>query len=158
MKPLARSKLDNVVNMLALLEPIQERRERAQVERRGANIKQMIMQSHQLGENRPQILAPRRQLNPQQLLDRVMPGNLVRDRRNIIHPIYDRHVLIEVEMFAQLLEPAMQISDMRYRIDDAFAVKLKNDTQRRVRRRMLRPKIERPQILALILIGRQRIG
>ena len=150
MKPLARRVLDDVVNLLALLEAIQKRRERTQVERRRADVEQMIVQPHQLGQNRPQILAPRRQLDAQQLLDRMMPGDLVRQRRDVVHPVDDRHVLIEVEMLAQLLEPAVQIADVRHRIDDPLAVERQHEPQRRVRRRMLRTEIERPQILALV--------
>ena len=105
--------------LFALLKAVQKRRKRTQVERRRANVEQMIVQPHQLRQDRPQILAPRRQLDAEQLLDRMMPGDLVRHRRNVIHPVDDRHILIEIEVFAELLEPAVQIADMRHRIDDA---------------------------------------
>ena len=148
-KPLARGVLDDVVNLLALLKAVQKRGERAQVERRRAHVEQVIVQPHQLGQDRPQILAPRRQLDAQQLLDRMMPGDLVRHRRDVIHPVDDRHVLVEVEMLAQLLEPAVQVADVRHRVDDLLAVEREHQAQRRVRRRMLRTEVERPQVLLL---------
>ena len=118
----------------------------------------MIVYPHQLRQDRAQVLAPRRELDAQQLLDRVVPGDLVRHRRDVVHPVDDRHVLVEVEVFAELLEPAVQIADVRHRIDDSLAVERQNQPQRRVRGRMLRTEIQRPQILALSRIRRQRIG
>ena len=74
---------------------------------------------HQLGEDRADVLAARRELDAQQLFDRVMPGDLVGDRRDVIHPIDDGDVLVEVEVFAELLEAAVQIADVGHRLDDA---------------------------------------
>ena len=45
----------------------------------------------------------------------VMPGNFIGDRRNVIHPIDDGDILVVVEMFAEFLETAMQIADVRAR-------------------------------------------
>src|SRR5262245_10411671 len=61
-------------------------------------------------------------------------------------------------MFAKLFKTAMQIADMRHCIDDAFTIERQNDAQRRVRRRMLRTEVERPQVLALVSVGWQRVG
>ena len=146
MKPLPRGVLDDVVDLLALLERVQKRGERPEVERHGADVQQVVVQPHQLGEDRAEILAPRRELDPQQLLDRMMPGDLVRQRRDVVHPVDDRHVLVEVQMLAELLEPAVQIADVRHRVDDLLAVERQHQPQRRVRRRMLRTEVQRPQV------------
>ena len=52
------------------------------------------------------VLAARRQLDAQQLLDRVVPGDLVGDRRDVVHAVDDRDVLVVVEVLAELLEAA----------------------------------------------------
>src|SRR3954447_13060031 len=101
----------------------------------------MVVQPHELTHDGPHILAARRQLDPQQLLDCMEPRYLIRDRRNVIHPIDDRDILVEVEVLAELFETAVQIADIWHRIDDALTVECQNYPQGRVRRRMLRPKV-----------------
>jgi len=146
-EPLARGELDDIVNQFPLLKRIQERRERAQVQSGRADVQQMVVQPHQLRQNRPQVPAAGRQLDAQQFLDRVMPGNLVGQRRDVVHPVDDRHVLIEVQVLAQLFKPAVQEPDVRNRLDDRFPVQRQDQPQRGVRRGVLRPKVQRPQVL-----------
>src|SRR5262249_8920462 len=57
MESLSRSCFDNVVNQLALIKEIQECSEPTQVERAGSCVKQVILNSHQFGQDRPQVLA-----------------------------------------------------------------------------------------------------
>jgi hypothetical protein len=59
----------------------------------------VVVDPGQFGENRAQILAPRGQLQPEQFLDRVVPAHLVAERRDIVHPVDDRDILVEIEVF-----------------------------------------------------------
>ena len=77
-----------------------------EVERRGAAAEQVVADPGQLGDDRADVLAARRQLDAQQLLDRVVPGDLVGDRRDVVHPVDDGDVLVVVEVLAELLEAA----------------------------------------------------
>ena len=118
----------------------------------------MVVDPHQFGEDRAEIRATRRERHAEQLLDGVVPGDLIGDRRDVIHPVDDRHVLIEIEVLAQLLETAVQVADVGDRIDDRFAVERQHEPQRRVRRRMLRTEIEGPQIFLFRRLGVTQIG
>ncbi len=149
MKALARRRFENVVDLFALVKSVKEGRERAEIECRRPAAEQMIADARQLGENDAQILAARGQLDAHELFDRVMPGHLVGDRRDVIHPIDDGDILIEIEILAQLFEAGMQIADVGNGLDDGFAVERQDEAQRGVRGRMLRTEIERPQILLL---------
>ena len=60
--------------------------------------------------------------------------------------------LVVVVVLGQLLEARVQVADVGNRVDDPFAVQLEHDAQRRVRRRVLRAEVERPEI---ILFGRR---
>ena len=95
-------------------------------------------------------LASRRQFDAHQLFDRMMPGHVVGHRRDVVHPVGDGHVLVVVQMLADLLKPGMQIADVRHRFDHTFAIQLQDNPQRGVRRRMLRTEIQRPQIVFLL--------
>ena len=106
----------------------------------------MRLNPPKLTGDRAQHLASRRELDIHQLLGRAVPGELVVDRRRVIHAVDDRHVLVVIEMLAELFETAVQVADVRDRADDALAVEFKDESQGRMRRRMLRAKIERPSI------------
>ena len=121
----------------------------AEVEGRRADAEQVIVNAHQLGEDGADVLAARRQLDAQQLLDGVVPGDLVGDRRDVVHPIDDGDVLVEVEVFAELLEATVQVADVGHRLDDRLAVEGEEQAQRGVRGRVLRAEVERPEVLLL---------
>ena len=92
------------------------------------------------------VFAARRQLDAQQFFDRVMPGDFVGERRDVIHPVDDGDILIVVEVLAELFETAVQIANVGHGLDDGFAIEGEQEAQRRVRGRVLRAEVERPEI------------
>ena len=90
---------------------------------------QVIADPGQLGDDHPDVLAPRRQLDVQQLLDRMVPGHLVHRRADVVLAVDDRHVLVEVQVLAELLEPRMQVADVGRCLDDPLAVELEDQPQ-----------------------------
>ena len=112
-------------------------------------------------------LRARRELDAHQLLGRPVPGELVVDRRRVVHPVDDRDVLVVVEVLAELLEAGVQVADVRRAMDDALAVEFEHEAQRRVRGRVLRAEVERPAIPSIsaeqlgavsLLVGRRHLG
>jgi hypothetical protein len=86
-----------------------------------------------------------------------MPGDVVRDRREVVHPVRDRDVLVEIVLLAELLKPRVQVPNVGHGPDDPLAVELEDDPQRRVRRRVLRAKVHDPAVavvLELVDVGR----
>ena len=77
----------------------------------------------------------------------VMPGDLVGDRRDVVHAIDDGDVLVEVEVLAELLEAGMQIADVGHRLDDGFAVQGEDEAQGGMRGRVLRTEVEGPEVV-----------
>ena len=143
-EPIARHLLVDVVDQLAQVEREEERRERPEVERRGAGAEQVVADPRQLADDHADVLAARRQLDAQQLLDRVVPGHLVHRRADVVLAVDDRDVLVEVQVLAELLEARVQVADVGRRLDDPLAVELEDQAQRRVRGGVLRPEVERP--------------
>ena len=138
MEPVARHLFVDVVDQLSQVEGEQERRERPQVERGGAGAEQVVADPRQLGDDHPDVLAARGQLDVQQLLDRMVPGHLVHRRADVVLAVDDRHVLVEVEVLAQLLEARVQVADVGRGLDDPLAVELEDQPQGRVGGGMLR--------------------
>ena len=153
---LAGHVFDDVVDHFAFVEAVKERGERAQIQPRRADAKQMRLDPPQLASDRAQHLASRRQFDPHQLFGRAMPRQFVVDRRGIIHPIDDRDVLVVIEVLAELFEAAVQIADVRRALDDAFAVEFQDEAQRRVGRGVLRAEIQRPAISATLRAFRKQ--
>src|SRR5207248_823340 len=81
---------------------------------------------------------------------RSVPGHVVGQRRNVVHPVGDRDILVVIEVLADFLEAAMEIADVWDGIDDPLAVKFENEAERGMRGRMLRAEVERPQVVLLL--------
>ena len=147
-KPRAAQRFENVVQHFALIECVQEERERPDVEPDGPVAQQVVADPRQLGQNGPQILAAGRQFQSQQLFHRAVPGDVVGQRRDVVHAIGHRDVLIVVQVFAELFEARVQKADVGHRVDDPLAVERQQQAQRGVRGRMLRTEVQGPYVIA----------
>ena len=87
--------------------------------------------------------ARRGTVDAEQLLDRQRVGVLLVHRRDVVEPVEIGHVLQIGARLHQLLGAAMQQADMRIDALDHLAVELQHQPQHAVRRRMLRPEIDR---------------
>jgi len=102
----------------------------------------VVRDTREFGEDGADVLAPGGDLDVEQFLDRVVPGALVGDRRDVIHPIDDGDILVVVEVLAELLEAAVQVADVGHGLDDGLAVEGEDEAQRGVRGWVLRPDID----------------
>ena len=110
-------------------------------------MQQVVADAGQFADQYADVLATRSQLDAQQRLDRVMPGHVVGHRRNVVHAVGDRYVLVVIQMLADLLEARVQVTDVGNGIDNPLAVQFQNNPQRRMRCRMLRTEVKRPQVV-----------
>jgi len=146
-EPRAAERLEDVVDHLALVEAVQKEGEGAGVEAHGAVAQQVIADPGELGDDRADVLAPRGQLQPQQRLDRVVPGDVVGHRRDVVHPVGHGDVLVERQVLADLLEAGVQIAHLGDGVDHPLALELEHQAERRVRGRVLRSEVQRPQVV-----------
>src|SRR5215471_20961144 len=73
-EPLPRGHLEDIVKRLTLIEGVKECSESTKIEGGCADAQQVITDPGQLVQDGADVLAPGRDLDPHQLLDRVMPG------------------------------------------------------------------------------------
>jgi hypothetical protein len=66
--------------------------------------------------------------------------------------------LVIVKVLPQLLEAGVQIADVGNGIDDSLAIELEHEAQRGMGRRMLRTKIQAPQVILSLVTNRFGIG
>ena len=149
---LARDVLDDVVDELALVEPVEEACERAEVERRGADAQEVVLDAAELAHDGAHDLGARGELDAEELLDRVVPRDVVHDRRDVVHPADRADILVVVVVLAELLEARMQVPDVRRAAGDALAVELEHEPEGRVGRRVLRTEVQDPAIGGLEVV------
>ena len=142
-QPRARGALVELHQPLAFLEPPQERRQRADIEPERADIEQMVEDAGDLGEQHANVLRARRRRDPHQLFDGQREGVLLAHRRDVIEPVEIRDRLQIGLVLDQLLGAAVQETDMRIGALDDFAVHFEHQPHDAVRRRVLRPEIQR---------------
>ena len=128
--------------LLAFLEPPQNRRHRADVVGVEIDARHVRQEAADLAVEHADELAAARHGDAEQALDRQREGVLLVHRRDVVEPIEIGHVLQVGARLHQLLGAAMQEADMRVDALDDLAVELQHHTQHAVRRRMLRPKVD----------------
>ena len=114
---------------------------------------QVVGQPRQLGDDDADVLAAPGRLDPQQLLDRLVPGDVVGHRRDVVHAVGDGDVLVVVQRFAELLEAGVQVADVGHGLDDPLAFQLQHQPQGGVRGRMLGAEVHRPQVRLRLVLG-----
>jgi hypothetical protein len=103
----------------------------------------MRQQAADLAIKHSDELAAPRNRNAEQPLDRQRISVLLIHRRDIVEPIQIGHVLQVRARLHEFLGAAMQEADMRVDPLDHLAVKLEHKAQHAMRRRMLRPEVNR---------------
>jgi len=116
---------------------------------------QMRGDALQLGQDDPHGLGPRRDVEPDQLLDRQDIDQDVAHRVEVVHPV-GHHAGLGVRLgFHVLLDAGMQEADIGDAVDDPLAVELEQQTQHAVRARMLRTHVEQHRLALQGAIGDQ---
>ena len=117
---------------------------------------QVVANAGELGQNGAEVLAPWCQFDAEEEFNCVVPGDFIRHRADVVHPVDDGHILIEVEIFTEFFEPGVKVTDIRHGFDDGLTIEGQDQSERGVRSRVLRAEVEREQVLLLRpgLVGR----
>ena len=134
---------ENLQDFFALPKGVKKNGHGANVERVGAQPKQVARDPVQLGHDHTNVLRPRRSGHAEQFLDGLAISEAVGNRGDVVHAIQRGHELSVRLRLAQLFNAAMQISDHALGVDDPLAVELEFHLQHSVRRRVLRPHADR---------------
>jgi hypothetical protein len=138
-----------LVDVVAQHHQVQERGHRAQFHQRRGHTGQVVGDARVLGEQRAQVLRPRRDLDAHQRLDGVAVGEVVDQRRAVVQPVDIRDQVVPGVRLALLLEAAVQVAAMDVGAQHALAVEFGDDLDRAVRGRMRRADVDDRRVVAL---------
>ena len=155
--PRARDALVELHQLLALLEPPEHRRERADVHRVARDGEQVVEDPRDLEEHRADHLRAARHRRVRQRLHRHRVPLLLRHHRDVVEAVEVRQRLLVVLVLDQLLGAAVEEADVRVGALDHLAVELEDEAQHAVRRRVLRAEVER-EVLDLHLVGVHQVA
>ena len=139
----AGHRLVHVEQVLALAEAVDEDVHRAAVEAVRAEPQQVVHQARDLVEHDADVLRADRHVDAEQLLDRQAVGVLVAHHRHVVEPVHVGQRLDVGARLGELLGRAVQQADVRVGALDHLAVELEHEAQHAVRRRVLRPEVQR---------------
>ena len=116
---------------------------RRTVEALPADVAEVVEDASHLEEEDADDLRAARHLDVEQLLHRHRVPVLLRHHRHVVEPVKVRERLLVGLVLDELLGPAMKQPDVRVGLDDVLAAQLEHQPQHAVRRRVLRPEVER---------------
>ena len=148
--------LEQLVDLLALLERPEERRVRADVDAGRAEPHEVRDDARQLAGDHAQHRAPLGDLDAEQPLGAEREGDVVAGRVEIILTVGPRDDLIVLAILADLLEPAVQVADVRNAPHHRLAVELEHQPEHAVRRRVLGPEVDEHVLAFEIGLDRRR--
>ena len=90
--------------------------------------------------------------DPQEFLDGHRVAVLLRHHRHVVQPVKVRERLLVVFVLDQLFGAAVQEADVGVGARDALAVELEDEAEDAVRRRVLRPEVEREVLDREVLV------
>src|SRR5690606_35249660 len=148
--------LQQVVYVLALLEAPQERRERTDVNAGGAEPHEMRDDARELHGYHAKHLAPLCHSHPEQTLGAEREGNVVADRVQVVFAVGPGDDLVVLPVFADLLEPAVQVADVRHAAHHHLALQLEQEPQYAVGCRVLRTHIDEHGLTFQLVLEHRR--
>jgi hypothetical protein len=139
----ARRGAARVHQLLSLLEHPEEGRECADIERVRRDGEQVVENACNLRVHDTDVLRAKRDVDAQQLLDSERVTMLLAHHRHVVEAVKVRERLVERLVLDQLLRATVQQPDVRVAPLDRLALQLQHQAQHAVRRRVLRPKVQR---------------
>mmetsp|Transcript_4758 Transcript_4758/g.11747 ORF Transcript_4758/g.11747 Transcript_4758/m.11747 type:complete len:443 (+) Transcript_4758:85-1413(+) len=130
-------------HLLALLERPEHGRERADVERVRRESEQVVEAPRDFGEQHANVLRAQGHLDAEQLFAREGVPLLLHHHRDVVESVEVRKCLHVRLVLAQFFRSSVQEPDVRVRAFDHLSVHFQDEAEHTVRRRVLRPKVER---------------
>ena len=150
--------LEQVEDLFALAQAVQEDRHGAEVERAGAQPDQMRGDAVQLQMDHAQVLPARGNLCLEQRLHGAAVGHRVEVVGQVVHPLDDRDDLPVGLVLGGLLDARVHVADDRFDVAHDLPLQRHEQTQHAVRGRVVRAEVERQQLLRAVGAALLRLG
>ena len=136
-----------IVNFLTIGKGEEHWRHRADVLNKGGDIQQVTVDAEQFGEHYANDVNAIRHGDPSQFLYRQHIRHFVNAAAEVFDTVGIRNVAVPGLAFAHFLSATVVVTDVWYAVDNLFAIKLQNDTESTVRRRVVRTEVEEHEVL-----------
>ena len=108
---------------------------------------QVRVEPVELQVDHAQVLGARRDLQLEQALDAAAERLHVEEVGEVVHPLHERDHLPVGLVLAVLLDPGVDVAHDRLQVADDLALEADQQPQHPVRRRVVRPHVDRHQLL-----------
>ena len=136
-----------IVDLLAVGKGKEHRRHRPDVLDKGGDVQQMAVDTEQLGEHYADDVDAIRHGYSRQFLHRQHVRHLINAAAEVLNTVGIRNVAVPGLALAHLLSAAVVVADIRNAVDDLFAIKLQNNTERTVRGGVVRAEVKEHKVL-----------
>ena len=142
--PQSGDRLEDAQDQVALPEPEEHHRHRAEFHPAGGQCDQMRGDAVEFHHHHPDHRGALRDVvgDTEQPFDTQAVGSLVEKRRQVVHPGHERHALRPGAVLEVLLDAGVQIADAATGFDDRLAFDLQDQPQHAVRRGVLRAHVD----------------
>src|SRR6185503_447080 len=137
-QPPTRRRFNQVQDLFAFAEAVEEDSHRADIERVSSEPNEMRGDALQFAKQHADHLSAFGNLEAEQLLTGHHVGEVVAEWIQIIHAVSDHDPLLVLFVLKQLLHSRVEIADIRRGLHNHLTVKHEFETQHAVRRRVLR--------------------
>ncbi len=144
---LAGGHLEQVEDLLAVAEAVPEHRDRAEVQRAGAQPHEVAHDPVELEVDDAQVLGALGHLEVEQRLDGAAEGHRVEVVGQVVHPLDDGDGLPVALVLGRLLDARVEVADDRLEVAHDLALERHQQAQHPVGGRVMRAHVEREQLL-----------
>ena len=141
------NRFHQIVDFLTVGKGEEDRRHRADVLNKRRDIQQMAVDAEQLGEHHANNVHAIRHSDPGQFFHRQHVRHFIDAATEIFDTVGIRNVAVPGLALAHFLCAAVVITHVRHAVDDLFAIKLQDNTECTVRRRVVRAEVEEHKVL-----------
>jgi hypothetical protein len=157
-QPGAAGVLEQVEDVFAFAEGVQERAETAEVEPVGAHADEVRGDAVHLRDEDAKHLRLLGDLQPGKLFDREAEPEVHVHRGEVVHPVRVRDELDRGDVLADLLGAAVEVAEVRGDLAHDLAVGPQHQPQHPVRARVLRPHVDEHLVGADVELDDGRVG
>src|SRR5688572_1441914 len=141
------NRFHQIVDFLTIGKGEEHRSHRAHVLNKRRDVQQMAVDTEQFGQHDANGVNAIRRYDTGEFFNSQHVWHFVYTTAEVFDTVGVRNVAVPGLALAHFLSTTVVVTDVRHAVDNLFAIKLQNDTECTVRRRMVRTEVEEHEVL-----------